>query len=178
MSVFTPIDDNVSDLGDLVSKELMLAIANNVNNLIESTSVGMITPILYGFTGVPAPDPDIWQLCDGSPITNAKSPLRGYNTPDFSDGRMIKGATSSGTPGTRGGAHTRSLEHDHGGVTGIVHIWVPAIGQSSGDTDYHSFNAAHVHSVTGNAVYGDTPPLSATPLDPVHLKILHYIKIT
>lgn len=178
MSVFTPIDDDLTKYDEIVSIELFNAITEGLNYLIDATPVGTILPII-SFFGFPAPiDADVWQICDGSAITNVNSPLVGYNTPDFSDGRMVKGAASAGTPGTRGGSHTRDLRHDHGGTTGIN--WTIARGQTNGsDTDYHSFDTGHSHSLDNNNLNpgGTGGDMSVVNLDPVHIKVSHYIKI-
>lgn len=170
MSLFTPIDNDLTLYDEIVSVELFSAITAGLNYLIDATPVGTIMPILYGLTGVPAPDSEIWQLCDGSAITNVNSPLVGHNTPDFTDGRMIKGAVSAGTPGTRGGSHTGDLRHNHGGSTSGLN-WAPHNGQSKNDHDFHAFASGHQHTISSDS------SMSAVNLDPIHVKIKQYIKI-
>ncbi len=80
---FTPIDDDITEYGDLVSVEMFQAIADNINHLIDGAQPGKIMMIATGITGVPDPDPKIWQLCDGSLITEPSSPMYGQYTRDM-----------------------------------------------------------------------------------------------
>lgn len=119
---FTGIDDNMTDAGDIVSVEVFQQLAQNCNYLIDSMPIGSIVPICVGLTGVPTPNPDIWQECDGSVITNQNSPMHGQTVPDHR-GRYLKGQSSTGTIGFYGGSNTKTLTHGHGGGTGDT--WKP-----------------------------------------------------
>lgn len=79
---FVPLDDDLSAYGEIVSVEYFKALTDNLNYLIDACGVGEITPILV-YPGLNDPDPRIWQECNNTPITDALSPLRGYNTPDM-----------------------------------------------------------------------------------------------
>lgn len=83
MPIPTGLDDADALPGDLVSVEAFTAMATALNYLIDCAGVGKISMMLYGLTGVPAPNPKYWQLCDGSLITDPDSPLRGGNTPNL-----------------------------------------------------------------------------------------------
>jgi microcystin-dependent protein len=69
--------------------------------------IGAVIDWFGSITGCPAL-PKGWQLCDGSAITDARSPMNGQNTPTLNSGvnRMTRGNTTSG--GT-GGADTHTL---------------------------------------------------------------------
>lgn len=165
MSVFTPIDDDDTNHGDLLSVELFAKIADNVNYLIDSNPVGKVIMVLYGLTSVPLPDPNYWQLCDGSPIIDPLSPLVGFNTPDYTDvGRFLRGFSTLGQVGNFSGSHTKNLSHSHGGATGA-----DMTDQCDNDNDFFG-GVAHVHSITPNLG-------SAINFEPPHTRILHFIKI-
>ena len=111
------IDNDKTEYGDITSTELFAAIADNLNYLMDACPIGSIVPILVGLGAVPTPDPTIWQLCNGSPITQPTSPLVGQSTPNLND-RYLKGAESISTAGQFGGASYFSFSHNHGGSTG------------------------------------------------------------
>lgn len=168
---FTGIDDNVTEYGDIVASETALAIMDNLNYLIDSVPPGKIIVHLYGLAGVPAPDPEIWQLCDGSAITNPLSPLRGSNTPNYADnGRMMVGAASVGTVGNYGGERNKNLAHDHGGATAGANWTVDHGDTDESNDEFHPFNPDHTHTISSNLS-------AAVNFDPVHIKVRHYIKI-
>lgn len=62
------------------------------------------------------PDPKYWKELDGTAVANANSPLNGWVTPDIR-GHFLKHPSISETNQTLGGADTRNLTHNHGGVT-------------------------------------------------------------
>ena len=118
--------------------------------------VGGIIPIAANLTGAySAPssgqvDADGWQLCDGEAVPGSQT-LSG-NTPDFSDGRFLRGFTSGG--GTGGAATftigtTNMPSHSHGTSSNHPH--------NHGNTDTHpgstgNQSASHSHSGnTGNS---------------------------
>lgn len=79
---FVPMDDDIEKYGEIVSVEYFQTLTNNLNYLIDAVPVGRITPI-YVVGSLNIPDPRFWQECDGAPITDLISPLRGHNTPDM-----------------------------------------------------------------------------------------------
>ena len=78
--------------------------------------IGSIQPYYGTYYGLTIPDG--WQLCDGSAITDADSPLNGKNTPDLR-GRSIFGCNngginnSFGTIGKTGGLESVSLSKEN-----------------------------------------------------------------
>jgi hypothetical protein len=118
--------DNFSDFADVISQELAQALKLNIDFFQNMCAIGQVAPILTGVAGVPLPDPNIWQLCDGSEIINENSPLRSLGatqhfTPNMIDRfqMMVKpGGQSAGTLG--GENNTYAFKHNHGGYTGSV----------------------------------------------------------
>ena len=108
--------------------------------------IGAVVPIVSALSGshtIPgsgAVDADGWQLCDGEAVP-ANQTLSG-NTPDLTDGRFLRGFTSSSGCG---GAATFTLglanlaAHDHGAATG-------ACSATTGN-----FSADHTHTFTTGA---------------------------
>jgi hypothetical protein len=164
---FNPIDDDLIDYGLINSSELFTAIADNLNYLIDSMPVGSVVPILIGLTGVPTPDPSVWQLCNGSMVTNPASPLRGSTTPDYATvGRYMRTFTTVGEIGNYGGSNTKDLTHNHDGQTGLQ------AGDDQSDTDNDHFTMAdHRHTVSSDLT-------TAVNFEPSHIRVSHYIKIT
>lgn len=121
--LFQGVDDENSEFGDIVSQELAKDIADTVDYLVKSIPIGQISPIMTNITGVPTPDPNIWQLCNGSEITNVNSPLRSVGglqrfTPDLQD-KFIRFVSNLGIVGQNFGSNTTSdFAHDHDGLTG------------------------------------------------------------
>lgn len=164
--MFIQIDDNQTDFGDLVSVELFGQLRDNINHLIDAMPVGTIIPILHGLTGVPTPDSNIWQECDGSAITHPLSPIRNTIAPDYkTEGRYMRMYTNPGEIGNLSGSNTKNLSHNHGGQTGIN----GAIPQNA-DTDDDFWTAKdHTHSISS--------ALGVFNFEPLHCRIKHYIKI-
>lgn len=164
---FSPIDDADTVWPKLVSVEFFTDVAQNINYLIASLPVGTIMPILYGIPGVPLPDPVIWQLCDGSEITDSKSILRGFDTPDYSQmgGIYMKGAANFGVVGQFNGANTVNFVHNHGAL-GVI---IPTPQEGDGPVNDEFGTLAHSHHL-----YDD---LGVVNMEPVQFTILHFIKI-
>lgn len=171
MSLFTPLDDIAADLGDLVSVELFAGIATNLNYLIDCVPPGKIAGIMYGLPGVPAPDPKYWQLCDGSEITDADSPLRGGFTRDMATaGRYLRGYDSIGNVGNTGGANTKNLQHNHTGATSIIAGIDPEQFKTDSDNDEFNGSPFHTHTVANDLG-------TAINFEPPHVRVLFYLKI-
>jgi len=84
------IDDDKALMGVIASSELATELSSNVDAMNLLIPLGEIVPILVGIPGVPTPDANVFQLCDGSEITNANSPLRSIGgvqrfTPNMED---------------------------------------------------------------------------------------------
>lgn len=153
--------DDIADFSDVVSQELATQLKLNIDFLQSVCAIGQVAPIMTGIPGVPTPDPNYWQLCDGSEIINENSPLRTkgasqHFTPNMVDRfiMMVKpGGQASGTPG--GENATYAFQHNHGGYTGSV--------GSNSDVD-HSHNtreAAFSHNHTIN--YSFNYPVNCEP---------------
>ncbi len=162
--IFNPLDDDLSVYGELVSVDAFNGIAVAINYLIDSMPVGTIVPILMGFTGVPEPDARLWKLCDGSMITDQNSELRNNLAPDMRD-RFLKGADSPGVAGQLAGSNTKNFAHNHGGVTQANDI-----GGDNGEFDDDWLTIySHTHPIPSSG--------STLNVEPVHFRVLHYIKI-
>jgi hypothetical protein len=162
--MFTPLDDDLSTYGELISVEAFQGIATGINYLIDSMAPGQIICILTGLPGCPTPDSRLWQLCDGSLITDENSDLRGSNTPDMRD-RFMKGANTPGEAGTASGSNTKTFAHSHGGVTQAN----PAPDNGEFGVNYLTIYS-HTHTIP-------TALAAAVNVEPVHYRVEHYIKI-
>lgn len=164
--MFVQLDDNITDFGDLVSVEMFMQLCDNINHLIDAMPVGTIIPILHGLPGVPTPDANIWQECDGAPVTHSLSPIRNTNTPDYkTDGRYTRMFTNIGEVGNFSGSNFKNLAHDHGGQTGPN----PGIPDNADTDDDFWTGKDHTHSISND--------LGTYNFEPVHIRIKHYIKI-
>lgn len=166
MSFYTPLDDDDSVNGKLISVELFSSIADNINYLIDSNPVGKVIMVAYGLSGVPVPNPEIWQLCDGSEITNEHSPLRGNPTPNYATvGRYLRGYNTVGEIGNYGGANTKNLQHNHTGLTDGSGFEILV------DTDNDGYTSVlHYHAISSDLS-------TSINFEPAHVRINHYIKI-
>lgn len=120
--VFTEFNLNEVDLETPVFEETILKMAANNNLLLELLPVGSIMYLNDNQNGGGTPDPDVWQYCDGSEITNPNSPIRSIGifqnfVPDLRD-KYPRGANDEDNNST-GGSYNHSLAHSHGiGVAG------------------------------------------------------------
>lgn len=166
---FTPIDDSYSVEGTIVSVELFAALAANVGYLLDAVPVGQVIPVMVGLTGVPTPNPLLWQLCDGSLITNPNSPIRNQHTPDQKTAaRLIFCPTAPGTAGHLDGFVTKNLSHSHGGATtGIDGGYTsPAI---ENDNALRT-PLDHTHTISLDLS-------NAQDMQPAHYRVQFYLKI-
>lgn len=167
---FTPfvyLDDNLADLGDLVSVEAFKQIAENINYLLDTMPVGSMVMIMVGLPGVPEPDPTIWKELDGTEITEENSVMFGENAPDFvsGDGKYMRGYSTVGSIGNYGGSNTKDLHHDHGGTE----VFDPPTSGDQ-DSDENTCPGDHMHNM-------NTALTTLINFEPVHIRIKHYIKI-
>ena len=173
MAVQTPaspikLNDNQLDFGSTVAEATMKQIGQNVNQLIDSTPIGTIVAFAVNLNGVSLPNSDIWQLCDGSEITQADSPMRSQGiitnfTPDLTD-RFIRGS-SIGNQNQFAGADAFSTNVN---ATTDVQSGPTRGTDNGGDGDSLEGAFAHAHNVSFN-VSGDTVPR--------HYTVAFYIKI-
>ena len=117
---FNKLDNDLGEFGAIHSQELAFNLRKNFEILFGTLQIGEIVPIMTNIPGVPTPDANIWQLCDGSEITNLASPLRSLPsdprfTPDLSDNRYPRMKTTAlGTIGNSGGTNqSPDLTHTH-----------------------------------------------------------------
>lgn len=166
---YVGLDDNLTEFGDIFSQELATFIKDNITYIQKSIPVGQVIPILTHIPGVPAPNPNIWQECNGSEITNPNSPLRSTGdlkrfTPDMRD-RYIRAATVIGESGQVVGENAQSLSHNHGGQTGV---YVTPENADSGGARNVSFG--HSHPIGSDL----TTPIS---MEPAFYTVKFFMKI-
>lgn len=168
--LYQPIDSDEAEVGSIVSNDAIFAkLAENLNYFIDSNQVGSVIWTLEGITGMPTPNPKIWQACDGSMITEPNSPLLGQLTPPLANvggpgtGPYIK-AVNTGI-GLFGGSNSMSLQHNHGGTVGPIGS---GLDQADQDDDL-PIAAAHTHTIPSD--------LTTYNVEPVHIHLKAYIKI-
>lgn len=171
---FTPIDENELSEGQPVTEETMRKLVQNINLLGKLAVVGSIRAIAVQTPGVPVPNPDQFQHCDGSPITNDFSPLRSTDgherkTPKLND-KYIRGAqttTENHDTGDLepGKSATRDLSHTHN--TGFV---CQGTQGEEGDERHGYDNRCHNHGITTDLSEED-------PIELAHVQTAFYLKI-
>ena len=126
MTLSTKIDiTEQSEFGDLVSFELSTLLKLNIDFMQAFCPVGQVVPIMVGIVGVPLPDSNFWQECNGSEIINPNSPLRTQGpiinyVPNLID-KFVRMPISFGQSGVNAGFNSTILfKHDHGGVTSVA----------------------------------------------------------
>lgn len=161
------LDDDITNPGDLVSAEAFTALADNANFLIDAMQVGSLICVLVGYPNCPQPDATIWQLCDGSPITDESSPLFGQLTPNYADeGRYMRHPDVVGTIGTYNGSNFKDLRHSHGGQTNPSPQFLT---KNVSDDNNASRVGVHTHGIA--------PDLGLVDFQPEHITVNHYVKI-
>jgi len=164
------INDDLGNFGDISSQELALKLKNSLDLIDKMLPVGWIAPIMVNMAGV-LPDPNIWQLCDGSEITNPNSPLRSIpGTPRFSPNlsdRFLRMTTTLGLVGDSGGVKAHSFQHDHGGRT-TEHESQEGADSSKSGLENTAFT--HKHTVV-SSLPGDKQ------MEPPFIQVQFYIKI-
>ena len=101
------------------ASEVEIGVAESTDNLFvnivqdDRDKVGTIKAI-GGVTGTTANYTAFWQLCDGTTVSDAESPLNGQAIPDYNaDGRFLQGADAAGgTGGAAAMAHTHTITPD------------------------------------------------------------------
>lgn len=163
------LDDNITEFGDIISQELATFIKNNVEYIQKSIPIGQVVPIMVNIPGVPTPDPNIWQECNGSEITNPNSPLRSTGsqqrfTPDLRD-RYIRAATFVGESGSSAGSNSTPMAHNHTGQT-EGHV----SPENCDDGGARNVQWVHAHSISQDL----TTPIS---MEPAHFTVKFFLKI-
>ena len=169
----TKLDEARGAFGDIVSQELAQAIRANLEAMALSFPLGEIAPIMTNIPGVSV-DENIWQLCNGSEITNPNSPLRSLPgnpryTPDLRDS-FIRVAANPGLVGEHTGSHALTgLTHNHGGKTGYYET--PEQADSSDDEGAaENTTRRHRHSI-------DPQLTLAYDIQPPYFTVAFYMKI-
>ena len=115
--------EKISSFGDIFSTELAQVIDKDFDFLQLVCAVGEIAPIMVGLPGILIPNPNIWQECNGSEITNENSPLRSMGsekryTPNLVERYLMITPSGGQVAGTYGGENdTWYFKHNHGGTT-------------------------------------------------------------
>ena len=170
--IFTGVHEEeiIQESSELQSftEETYLKIAQNNNWLIDLRPIGSIAFININQQGGGTPDPNIWQECNGSEITNPNSPLRsiGINqnfVPDMRDTYLRCHSGATGNP--QGGSQDHNLAHSHntGGPS--------ATGGGMEDKGDRRFRVNHNHAVAtqySNPTYFDAP---------AYIQYIAYMKI-
>lgn len=149
MSTAFKIDeDQLNEYGDIIAYELMTKFKDSIDFMNIFCPVGAVAPIMFGLPGVPVPDLNMWQECNGSEITNPNSPLRSQGasrryTPNMIN-RYMRVPINFGLAGNSGGFNTTlQFKHNHGGTTNTV-------GVGGAIKSGHNANTAisHSHEIT------------------------------
>lgn len=159
MSNFSPIDNNLCTFGKVHSRELASDLRKNLEHLYYTVPVGGICAIASDMPGCPNPNPNIWQVCDGSEITNPNSPIRslpGNNrfTPNLTNRYIRLWTQTVGQVGQLVGSNEANFHHSHS--TSEV-----GVGPSEGAADDKGNPDAnpHSHSINGQlGVINVEPP--------------------
>lgn len=148
MANFTKIDADDLKFGDVVSYEVGTALKENIDLLSLVVPVGEVVPIMVGMPGIPTPDSNMWQECDGSEITNENSPLRTvgdqvHNVPDLRE-KYIQVPQIFGESGQVGGYNDNYIfRHNHAGVT-AAHL---APQDADASNSQHRVDTLHSHTI-------------------------------
>lgn len=116
------INDQMAEYAKILSNEMATMIYYNSFLLDSLIPIASIIPIMTNIIGVPGPDLNIFQECDGSEITNENSPLRSIGgsqrfVPNLLD-HYIRIPSSFGLSGNFGGLNdSNQFKHNHGGQT-------------------------------------------------------------
>lgn len=169
--ILTPMHDSEVRLSGPVHEELVRKIAQNLNFLGNLIPIGTIVFVEINKIGVTAPDESIWQLCDGSEITNASSPLRTVGLIQrFTPNLLGKHSRCSGDDSTNptGGSYSYNFGHNH---TGLTDINQPAPANAFEEDGPRRVGNTHVHGVSMD--------LTSLTFDfPKAVKYVPYMKIT
>lgn len=152
--VFTPMHDE--EVANLFSgnEESFRKMVRNLNYLGDFVPIGKILVFNNAQPGASLIDPNTWQYCDGSEITNPLSPIRSQganirHVPNMTN-RYIRSAANASDNGT-GGQQSVNFSHDHGGFTGFDTPPGPIMYQED-DENSNFVRVAHNHSITEHSV--------------------------
>jgi len=163
------ISEDDLKFGRIYSNDFATSLYNNAIILNSMIPLGMVVPIMTNIVGVPEPDPNMWQECNGNEIINENSPLRTVGevrnyTPNLIES-YIKIPTSFGLSGTEGGINIFKFTHNHTGHTPNHE------NPTNVDPDHQLGQAAHFHN---HPVNND---LSEFNIEPPYQTVKFYIRI-
>lgn len=121
-SLFTEYHLSEIDIHTPTNEELVAKIAANNNFLLDLIPIGTVIFFNNNQSQGASLDSQVWQICDGSEITNPLSPIRSlgiYNnfTPDLRN-KYPRGANDQ-IANNSGGSFNHNILHSHGtGVAG------------------------------------------------------------
>lgn len=168
--IFTPMHREEASYQTPTHQELVRKFARNFNFLGNLIPVGAIIYVEINKVGVPAPDENVWQLCNGDEITNVNSPLRSVGIIQrFTPNLLGKHPRSAMDPNlnTQGGTYSYDLSHSHGGATGANTPPAPNTLEQDGP---RRVGPTHTHSISVD--------LKDVVLDfPAAVKYVPYMKI-
>jgi hypothetical protein len=115
-SVFTEYDLSEVDLHNPTQEELIRKMIANNNLLLDLIPIGAIIYLNDNQSQGVSINSQLWQICDGSEITNPLSPIRSLGifqnfVPDLRD-KYIRGANDE-VNNNSGGSHAHGLNHTH-----------------------------------------------------------------
>lgn len=114
--IYTPIHQEEVNYLSSVTEETIRKIIQNCNFLLDLSPIGTIIFVNTNQYGVTQPNLNIWQLCDGSEITNLNSPIRTIGlvkryTPDLRNLYLTGANNENLNPVT--GTQNHNLSHGH-----------------------------------------------------------------
>lgn len=175
--VFTPIHDDEISINDPVQEEVLKKMIRNINMLRQLIPPGIVVPVHINLSNVELPnETGIWQLTDGSEITDPASPLNlvgTQNVPDLNDIYVTSEKSGYGPGNTTGGVASINLTHNH--MIGVYLAKIEAEIGSDEDGVASSFRErGHGHTIPddlidSNAAYSKTGMR--------HMNMSYYMKI-
>lgn len=167
------------------NEEALKKVIYNINYLIGFQPIGKLMFYSFGQDGLPAIDETVWQLCDGTEITNPNSPLRTIGvstrfTPNLlTSNKYLRGAPDQRNTDT-GGSNTFSFPHNHGGgLTGTDFPSGEFLYEADGDItfDPNQFDGRRrVRVAHGHAIFEH--PADVIEVDyPEWKKMMMYMKV-
>ena len=110
--------------------------------------------------------PDNWQICDGSPVTDTKSPFLGQTLPMLTDNRYLVGVAQTAEANTPVAPSVPADgNHSHGGVTSGFGGPFGANARQIGGGGDSATGLAHEHTISADGQHthpGEVIPKSLT----------------
>jgi hypothetical protein len=146
--IFTPVHDEEIQFNIPAHEEVLRKLIQNYNFLANTIPVGTIIWVDISRPGVQIPDPNLWQICDGSQINNPDSPIATVgihinNTPNLKNKLAMSANARRANPSA--GLQTFNVLHNHGGATGNQN---PPGLQVYDTTDNRRYQDIHTHTIS------------------------------